>query len=297
MTYSSFRRPSAALVLLLLTACGGGGSSSPSAPSNPITNTTPTPTPAPTATATPTPVPGGGATASCALGYGVWDAPCSRNAGQFLTDVMAAIDQLQKEKPTLFDTTQVAGGNAEQWRVTDAAGYYEGVLGILRRNGFCASLSGTMIQVKNSNSFSEDFDILLSSGHVRRGDAAYRNTCQPASFPIDPTEMIARVRVGFFEIRCLDGRTPPRNGENTLPIGCLGTVTASPKDKDEHDVPASVHGPDIEWELVQDGFIADIENDPVSTFNKFVSAHNPGTFELCATVQTIRGCMRATVTQ
>ena len=82
-----------------------------------------------------------------------------------------------------------------------------------------------------------------------------------------------------------------------LPIGCLGTVTASPKDKDDHDVPAAVHGPDIEWELVQDGFIADIEGDPVSAFNKFVSAHNPGTFELCATVQTIRGCMKASVPQ
>lgn len=298
MTSLPFRRPSAALLLLLLTSCGGGGSS-PAAPSNPPTgNTTPTPTPAPTATPTPTPGGGGTAAASCsALGYGVWDAPCSRSGGQFTEVVMSAINQLQREKPGLFDTTQFAGGNPEQWRVLDPPAYYQGVLDVLGRNGHCANLLATTISVKTSNSFSEDFDVMLSSGHVRRGEAAYRNTCQPANFPANPLEMINRVRVGFFEIRCPDGRTPPRNGENTLPIGCLGTVTASPKDRDDHDVPASVHGPDIAWELLQDGFIADIGDDPVSKFNMFVSAHNPGSFELCATVQTIRGCMRGTVVE
>ena len=36
-----------------------------------------------------------------------------------------------------------------------------------------------------TNDFSEDYDMLLSSGHMRRGDGAYRQTCTPATFPVD----------------------------------------------------------------------------------------------------------------
>ena len=35
---------------------------------------------------------------------------------------------------------------------------------------------------KNSNNFSEQYDILLASGHIRRGAGSYRGVCKPALF-------------------------------------------------------------------------------------------------------------------
>jgi hypothetical protein len=42
------------------------------------------------------------------------------------------------------------------------------------------------VQVKSTNDFSEDFDVHLSSGFMRRGTGAYRRSCTPASFPLPP---------------------------------------------------------------------------------------------------------------
>jgi hypothetical protein len=38
------------------------------------------------------------------------------------------------------------------------------------------------IGVKNSNDYSEQYDILLASGHMRRGLGSYRGVCRPAIF-------------------------------------------------------------------------------------------------------------------
>ena len=38
--------------------------------------------------------------------------------------------------------------------------------------------------MKNENGFSENFDVLASSGHMRRG-GSYFETCTPANFPVD----------------------------------------------------------------------------------------------------------------
>ena len=36
--------------------------------------------------------------------------------------------------------------------------------------------------MKNTNAFSEQYDILLASGHMRRRPSAYRGDCRPAVF-------------------------------------------------------------------------------------------------------------------
>lgn len=291
---SVFSSGLAVVALTVLNACGGsgggGGSVGPGPVSTPTpsTNVTPTPTPTPAGT----PAPGAGAT-SCALGYGTVGADCTRSSSQFLSDVMGAIDKLQQEQPALFNTSQTTGEG--QWRVLDAQAYYAGVIANLRALGHCSDFDGAEVQVKNTNAFSEQFDILLGSGHVRRGDAAYRATCNPANFPLDPTQVIARVRVGFYSIACTDGNPPPRNGEDVLRIGCTGQLTATPKDKNEDDVPESVHGPTADWRLEQEGFIVDMDDVPNSPFNKVVSGHNLGHFTICASVKGIEGCLHGEV--
>ena len=62
-----------------------------------------------------------------------------------------------------------------------------------------------------------------------------------------PASTIDSIRVGFFGINCGQGVPVPRNGERILPRGCRGYVTATPKDINNDDVPAAIHGPDIEW--------------------------------------------------
>ena len=55
----------------------------------------------------------------------------------------------------------------------------------LEAEGFCAGYDLVELQIKNSTSFSEQYDIMLASGHVRAGPGAYRATCSPPSFPLD----------------------------------------------------------------------------------------------------------------
>ena len=64
----------------------------------------------------------------------------------------------------------------------------EGIVANLRAAGLCAERdpddgAQETIRVKSENDFSEDYDTLLSSGHMRRGEGAYRQSCTPASFP------------------------------------------------------------------------------------------------------------------
>src|SRR6185503_3292264 len=138
-------------------ACGGSNSPTPvptPAPSTPAP--TPTPTPAPSPSATP-PV----ATA-CPLGKGSASASCARHVGQFIPDVDAAITQVLRDNPSLFEM-----GDPNNPRVRDSAAYYAAVVRNLQAAGFCANFDGAEIQVKNTNDFSEQYDVLLSDGGVR----------------------------------------------------------------------------------------------------------------------------------
>ena len=161
---------------LALLACGG---SSPS-------NSTP---PATTPTTT-LPSSGGNVGATCALGKGSVNASCEKSSARLASQVEDAINLLVREKPQLFDINDVAQPNTDLYRVLDKEAYLDGVVNNLRRQGACAERDGDdyafeNIVVKTSNDSSETYDVLLSSGHIRRTWSGYLQTCTPAAFPID----------------------------------------------------------------------------------------------------------------
>jgi hypothetical protein len=157
-------------------SCGGG---------SPATSTPPT-----TAAPAPTPGPGEGVGASsCPLGAGSLVADCSRSDSRLLDRIEIAIDLTVQQKPGIFDLTRDAVPGSGQYKVLDPEAYLDGVVANLRAAGLCAQRdpdNGTneTIQVKDSNEYSENFDVIVSSGFIRRGNAAYRETCTPSSFPI-----------------------------------------------------------------------------------------------------------------
>jgi hypothetical protein len=104
---------------------------------------------------------------------------------------------------------------------------------------------------------------------------------------------IAYIRVGFYGVDC-PGRPGPNNGAKQLPVGCIGHVTATPKQTGGADVPASEHGSDIQWDLVQGREQVKVINLKI-TFNKDLKGKVPGPFSLCATVRTVRGCLDGNV--
>ncbi len=69
--------------------------------------------------------------------------------------------------------------------------------------------------MKQGSDFSDEYDIITGSGFAHRGQGSYVQTCNPASFPVDPKEVIASVRVALFGETCTGGVTPPAtmNGE------------------------------------------------------------------------------------
>jgi hypothetical protein len=290
-------------------ACSGdnpakslGKTSGPTGPSDdPTPGPSPSPggspspgaSPSPTPSASPSPSSPGSITGSCPFGKGVVNPSCGRNTATLLADVEAAVETLVREKPTLFDLNRTVGTGA--YFVRDPKGFYAAMVTTLQAAGFCAAADDDGLQVKNSNDFSERYDLLLSNDHLRRGDVSYRSSCTPAAFPIEPRDMIAAVRVAFYSIRCEDEGDVPRNGEGILPTGCQGFVTATPKQRDNTDVPSEVHGPDITWELVQVDDYVDIVEFPRVPFNKILIGRDPGRFQLCGTVLGVKGCLNGEV--
>ena len=118
-------------------------------------------------------------------------------------------------------------------------------------------------------------------------------TPTPTPSPVGPGS-IAYIRVGFYGVDC-PGGNGPNNGARQLPVGCVGHVTATPKQTGGVDVPASEHGPDIEWELVEGRNTVKVVNLKVK-FNKDLKGKAPGPFSLCATVRSVRGCLDGNVT-
>ena len=275
----------AAGLVVLGVACGGSD-----APTPPSTQPTIAPTAPPTTPPSTPPSPG---STSCRYGKGTVGAFCDRQSAAFASDVDAAIALLIQQRPDIFDLTQqVSEGGYKVLKFED---YYAGVIRNLEARDFCAGFDFVELQVKNSNSFSEQYDIMLASGHIRRGAGAYRATCSPPSFPLDPEDLIDHVRVSFFGITCIPGVTPPRNGENKLLMGCSGNVTATPKDKDGHDIDARIHGPKIDWTLTQEQNVVRMDDFPNVDFNKTLTAQQPGHFQLCAVVKGVRGCLNGEV--
>ncbi|HXK10532.1 MAG TPA: hypothetical protein VMT70_12860 [Vicinamibacteria bacterium] len=234
------------------------------------------------------------------MGKGDVTAACGRQSPKLLPDVEAAIDRLVKEKPQLFDLQEEAGAGTGQYRVLDAEGYADGLIADLRAAGLCAerTLDLQRLAVKDSNSFSEEWDLLSSSGFIRRTANAYRSTCDPASFPADPADYTAYVRTAFFSFECNPGVVPPPNPDGLLPLSCDGYVTATPKQRSGLDVPAWIHGPDIRWELREGDDVVNVDEDwrYGNAFNKVLRTKGrTGGFVLCATVLGKVGCLNGRV--
>jgi hypothetical protein len=281
MKMSLWRTLPAVAVMAVVLSCGG--SSTPTTPPSPMPTIAPTTAPSVAPTANP-------GTSSCRYGKGTVGAFCDRQVGAFGGEVDAAITLLTQQHPEIFDLTQQVGEGG--FKVLMPNEYYAGVIRNLEAAGFCAGYDFVELQVKNSSAFSEQYDIMLGSGHIRRGAGAYRATCSPPSFPLDPEDLIDSVRVSFFSIGCIPGVTPPRNGERLLFMGCYGYVTASPKDKKGDDVDARIHGERIDWTLEQEEeTVVSMDDFTGVPFNKILTARHPGHFKLCATVKGVKGCL------
>lgn len=159
-------------------------SPTPVATATPSPEPTSTPSPLPTASPTPIPTPSPSAAPTCHLPAmpecgkpegppGVYGCCQDRNTLEFNEQVDTAINTLQFERPDLFNGEQVLNDDL----------YVQGVARILQRDfGLCSTQGGPSdeIGVKDTNDHSEQYDILLGNGRVRRG--GYTVTCKPARF-------------------------------------------------------------------------------------------------------------------
>jgi hypothetical protein len=156
-----------------LSVCGGKKDATP------VAATSPPPvaaTPVPTPEATPDTL------FSCVLGDGSANSSCRRESPSFLNEVDTAISQLVQQQPQIFDLENQLGDGG--YKVVSPGQYYVGVMRNLQHMGFCANFDGEEMQVKNTNEFSDQYHIMISSGYVRRGASSYRATCYPAAFPV-----------------------------------------------------------------------------------------------------------------
>lgn len=172
------------VVAVLLLSCGGGGS-----PFSPIPPTTPPSPPPPT----PPPIGGGDSfhDSSCPLGKGDVNAKCGQSRSALLVELETAMDALVQQKPQIFDLSDESAAGPNAYKVLDREAYLDGLVANLRAAGICSERDPDLletIRAKSSSDFSEDYDVLLSSGHMRRGRGAYRQTCSPSAFPVDRSE-------------------------------------------------------------------------------------------------------------
>jgi len=135
----------------------------------------PAPTPPPSA---PTPPQG----TACSLPPGTGSGNnCPRTSPSFLGELDAAINLLVQQRPSLFDMRDMRGDRG--YLIKDVRQFQEGVAANLRGMGLCAIADGgDEVAVKDSNASNDQYDIVLSSGHIFRGAGSYAATCFPAWF-------------------------------------------------------------------------------------------------------------------
>ena len=169
--FLSHGRAVLALVPFLTLGCNDG---TPPATPDPVVP------PAAVATPTPPPAPPPAATLGCNAGPGTFNDNCLRLSPAYLGQVNAAIDRVVARRPELFNFNDARGAGG--FFVRDSDAYHHEVLVELREAGFCAVKDRNEIGVKLENSFNDQFHIMLSSFHIRRGESSYRTTCRPAWF-------------------------------------------------------------------------------------------------------------------
>ena len=174
--------PVAAMPAITIPIIGPASNPSPApTPTPEAPGGSPFPAPAPAATPTPEPAPppptsGGG----CGLPSQSPQYSCQRTGGAFLDDVMTALKRVINKRPNLFDKNDYTCDIC--FRIKNHDAYTDAVVAEVEKMGYCAFYDGEELAIKNSNDFSEQYDISTSSGYVRQGEGSYRATCWPAWF-------------------------------------------------------------------------------------------------------------------
>jgi hypothetical protein len=270
-----------ATLVVLAASCGGGGSKSP---------TGPVPTAAPAPTPTPPPQASG-----CALGLGSGRFTCQGDVPGLASNVEAAIDKLVTDQPSLFDLNNPPADRA--YFIHDVDSFYDGVFANLAAQGLCAQRDPEdkdHVLVKDSNTYDETYDIVTTQHRIRHGPLTYLRTCTPAHFPLTADQAVISVSVSFFRYTECTNTHPPHN---TLPLGCRGTITATPRDALGNKLPVELHGSEITW-FVQFGEGVTISTSPAPDgvpFNLVLIGKDLGEFSVCATVSGKTGCLNGTV--
>jgi hypothetical protein len=162
------RRVLTCLAVLAVAACGGSEAPAPI--------TAPTPPPSPEPSAAP-PV----AAFTCPLpALPDLHNTCPKLTPQHWQIVENGIQKTIQDHPELFDFNDELGGGS--WKVKDREKYINFTIDNIHAQGVCARAETEEIQVKTTNDFNEQYNIWVSSGHVRHGPGAYITTCFPAQF-------------------------------------------------------------------------------------------------------------------
>ncbi len=107
---------------------------------------------------------------------------CGNPVSQYYEAMAAAIAQVLKDKPELFDYTDLSPGGMGWPRVKDFPAYYAAVIQLLTEQGFCGRFDGEEIEVKHTDDFTEHFKISFQDKYIRTGTGIYRGACYPANF-------------------------------------------------------------------------------------------------------------------
>ncbi len=280
------RRPaSVAFSLIFVLSCGS---------SNPPTTMTPPITSPPLPAPTPTPIQG------CTLGQGSPRYTCQGDVPGLQPRLIAAIDKLVEDRPQLFNLEDDPGGD-HRYRIHDVEAYYEGIVANLQATGLCAQrdyLDRDRIAIKEDNSYNEAYQVVGRQTRILRGPEMYAVTCTPANFPLSgDNSSVARVSVSFFRYADCPAGTVFPVPHDSLPVGCRGTITATPRDSLGNKLPPEVHGSNITW-FTQAGEGTIIASGPSADgvpFNLVLVGREKGEFSVCATVAGVTGCLNGNV--
>ena len=142
---------------------------------------TPSPTPSPAPTPTPSPTIPPPELSSCGLPASNPSNPtCGVDPRQFEAQVETALTAATQAHPEYFDLNDKVCPDC--YLVKNVNGYVTEVQKALVDQGICSYWDGEELAVKSTNTFSEQYDILLADNHMRRRPGAYRGDCRPALF-------------------------------------------------------------------------------------------------------------------
>ncbi len=87
---------------------------------------------------------------------------------------------MTQNHPELFDFNNKVCDNC--YYVKDVDAYHAAAVAELLADGLCSIYDGEELGVKDRNARSEQYDVILASGHMRRGLGSYRGGCTPSWF-------------------------------------------------------------------------------------------------------------------